>query len=133
MENESAGFGVASQDKYTRAIQLLNDNPDAIYNTWGYAAKRDLNESFARLMEANGGIPEAACLFASLSNDVTYGCLTLIRCGKANISSFPENLQNLAQKIAGDHRIPKSGNNITLYVLPIFAEYQREADRIQGL
>lgn len=104
-----------SKDKYDEAIEYLNEHPDEIKFAWD--------------LEWNGKIHPAACLFMYAGPDCSCGCLTQIRgstCGYRAVT--PE----LTNRIRNDERLPDKLSLVTLEHLPLFAEYQREVDKITG-
>lgn len=102
-------------DKYDKAIEYFNENPDEIVKIWNNP-----------IGDPNG------CLFQYVSETGRYfsnedkpcGCLVQIR-GYGECACTKE----LTDAIYADTRIPRSENCITLANLHVFAEWQRRIDK----
>ena len=107
---------MSERDQYDDAIDYLTAHPHEIDEAWG---------------SAGSPMPhEASCLFdyAGRPGDVRdgfqIGCLTQVRHGDSVAAT-----QALTDEIAADERIPADSEDITVYHLPVFAEWQRRLDR----
>jgi len=95
-------------DKYDEAIAYLTARPDRIYYAWDHPY-----EPMGALFRYAG----EGC-----------GCLTQIRSDPEMRAATPE----LTAAIRADKRIPLSPKDITVELLPIFAEWQRRIDKELG-
>ncbi len=104
-------------DKYDAAIKLLQEDPSEITKAWGYFRSHP-----------------AGCLFATVPGIGV--CLTQIRKGMGRVDGPFESWKSdhaLTQRIEGDERIPANEDEITVDMLPMFAEYQREFEPLRGV
>lgn len=102
--------GTHTPDRYDDAIEYLNEHPSEIRSAWH-----------------SPSLHQAGCLFdyiVDCAAPVACGCLTQIRSGK-----LPAATPELTVAILADDRIPKDISDVTLDHLPVFAEWQRRADR----
>ncbi len=93
-------------DKYDKAIEILSDDPGQIKQAWQNIASHP-----------------AGCLFNMVPG--IHACLTQIKKGLGK-ADHP-----LAIRVRGDERIPANEKDITIEMLPMFAEYQREFDLLR--
>ena len=101
-------------DKYAKAIEFLTAHPDQINDAWNHPPDH-----------------VAGCLFdyaADRTGDDAAGCLTMIR-DNNNLFGI-ETMPELNQRILDDERIPKNQHAITIDNLHVFAEWQRELDKV---
>lgn len=101
-------------DKYAKAIEHLTEHPDQINDAWNHP---------------NNHV--AGCLFDyadKRTGDDAAGCLTMIRAN--NELHCIETMPELNQRILSDKRIPTNVHDITVDNLHVFAEWQRELDKI---
>lgn len=100
------------RDAYDEAVDYLSEHPKEIFKAWYPSA------------------PRHGCLFryaeADNSHRLGTGCLTMIRYG-----GFIAETEELTARIRADERIPDD-DRITPDHLPVFAEWQRELDRVLG-
>lgn len=101
-------------DKYDEQIERLTANPRAIRSEW--FAGRGLFR-FAGVEEEGEPAEDG------------IGCLTMIREEPDRYRAADD---DLTRRILGDARLPDDPSKITPDHLPIFAEYQREMDRMWG-
>ncbi len=104
-------------DRYDAAIKLLQENPGQIVEAWGFFHSHP-----------------AGCLFATVPG--VGVCLTQIRKGSGRVGGPFESWKPkdaLTQRIEGDERIPANEDEITVDMLPMFAEYQREFKPLRGV
>ena len=108
-----------TKDKYDEAIAYLTEHPEEIYRAWHTC-----------------GTHPHGCLFEFCSPDGSNnkradgekcGCLTMVR-GLSKIGGVAWT-DALTEEIRTDERLPKSGSEITVEHLPVFAEWQRRLDR----
>lgn len=102
------------RDAYDIAVEYLAEHPEAIYETWQTPT-----------MHRYG------CLFRYATRDratMVTGCLTMIR--RTHI--YAAETEELTARIRADERIPANEKEITPDHLPVFAEWQRELDRVLG-
>ena len=104
-------------DKYDKAIAHLTEHPEKILVAWGSAPVRGSKAEVR-------GVLDMRCLFAATAP--YCGCLTQIRAGSKGPT--PE----LTAAIRAAHRIPSDECEITVDDLPVFAEWQRKIDALNG-
>lgn len=100
------------KDKYDEAIDYLTANPTLVGEAWNDPRR------------SPGG-----CLFiyAERGESNHCGCLTQVRKG-----ILPAQTPKLTAEIRADERIPCYPADITIEMLPVFAEWQRRLDRELG-
>lgn len=100
---------MVNKDKYDLAIEFLKQAPATMIGE----AWQDPEHH------------EAGCLFMWANKSA--GCLTQIRKHDCYLDGTP-----LVAEISKDERIPKNWDEITVEILPFFAEWQRRLDRELG-
>jgi len=91
---------LVSEEKRCKAVPIIQ--------AWGYGKEH------SPLFDACG-----------ISRHTLCGCLTQVKSG-----SYPAQTRELQERIANDPRVPPTPYDITLDDLPVFAEYQRELDKM---
>jgi len=107
-------------DKYDDAIEYLTEHPSEIGKAW-----------------CSGGEYKARtlchCLFQYIpgdSSNVDMGCLTQVKNSPFDEKTYASGFSGgiWQDRIMVDPNIPKQVEEITVDMLPTFAEYQREMD-----
>jgi hypothetical protein len=103
-------------DEFDHHIARLNADQGRIYGDWLNA-----DPLFAYLRFGSGA--------------GKFGCLTQIKASPCHYGALAEGTGNkdlidLVKRVASDERIPDRAEHVTLEMLPAFAEYQREYQRI---
>lgn len=104
-------------DKYDDAVAYLTKYPIGILIAWHQDGPGSELFSFVTRSGLNG---ESA-------NGDTCGCLTQVR-----NRTYVAYTDALTAAIRADDRIPKESHEITIEILPVFAEWQRRIDRELG-
>ena len=103
-------------DKYDLEIEQLRQNPELIEHHWNmgylYSQRYPLFQP---------------CADRRVLNGMFCGCLTQVKDRK-----YPAATPELTKAIQADDRIPTLPENITLDMLPVFAEWQRRLDKELG-
>lgn len=95
-------------DKYDEAIQYLKNHPEEVSTAWGDPTDHP-----------------AGCLFNYAGPEYSLvGCLTQVKNGYLQAST-----PSLTKRIRADKRIPRNSLDITIDILPVFAEWQRKLDK----
>lgn len=99
-------------DKYDKQIARLTKQPEIILSEWTRGQD---------LFKVVGDI-----------TDLYSGCLTMIRGSNFHRKAYVKGIidEKLTEEIRADERLPKSGRNVRLTHLPIFAEWQRRIDKM---
>lgn len=100
-------------DKYDKAIAYLTEFPGSIVEAWNHPLDHP-----------------AGCLFEYAGKDYRggCGCLTQIhKWGHTGRYICPES-NEITQAIIDDKRLPDEPVDITVKMLPVFAEWQRRLD-----
>lgn len=103
-------------DKYDEAVAYLTANPDKIYGAWIGPNRNPGGRLFYYVMPNVQGTPWR-------NDGKACGCLSMI-CG----NDYHAWTDELTEEIRGDDRIPKTGSDVRVEHLPVFAEWQRRLD-----
>lgn len=106
------------KDKYDLAVEYLTEHPEEIYDVWVNPWKHPYGCLFL-------GVTPSGHLDVNPEGDFC-GCLLMVKSGD------PAWTRELTEAIRADESIPKTGNNITVSHLPIFAQWQRRIDKELG-
>ncbi len=116
-------------DKYDKAIQFFTKNPDEIQGYWG--CPDTSNGCLFKFMSAKSEYKKNdPADEAYIVNGENYycGCLTQIKGGPDLYAAFDK---KLTDQIINDPEIPDRPSAITVESLPVFAKYQRKADKLR--
>lgn len=106
-------------DKYDEQIKFLRQNPNHLWDQW---------------QSAKGLFKFAGYMGGTLTDTEVMGfpmgCLTMIRGGNYYAYTKGKPDLQLTKDIQADERLPEFEANITVESLPVFAEWQREIDKL---
>jgi hypothetical protein len=106
-------------DKYDKQIKFLTANPERITRQWESGI--GLFQFIDRSCDDN-------------ESNINSGCLTMIRSNMSCVAIINRNVNNeITEQIRNDERIPINSNDIKVEHLPIFAEWQRKVDQLEGI
>ncbi len=105
-------------DKYDKAIAYLKKHPKEINRVWftPYDHEHGCLFKFMGKDDSDADIPNERC-----------GCLIMIK----NNTFYKSFDSKLTEEIRADKNIPCRSELITVESLPIFAKYQRKADKLR--
>ena len=106
-------------DAYQQAVEYLTANPGEIHYAWTHPFNEVPGGCLFKMITPDG-------LVSKNSGGNDCGCLTMIR-SRIGMCCHAWT-EDLEVSIRSDERIPRNAMNITVDILPVFAQWQRFID-----